>query len=102
MSESAGRAVAEVVDALGTGLLIPQWIGDVENPFPLGTKLVPEQLYIDLLAQVRALADEWERDASGGEGYNYTKYKEGRIAEKRRCAAHLRVLTQTPTEAVKK
>jgi len=69
MSESAGRVVAEVVDALGTGLLIPQWIGDVENPFPVGTKLVPEQLLVDLEMKVRALADRWEERALEVDSY---------------------------------
>lgn len=41
------------------------------------------------LEELRALAAKWLEDASGGEGYNYTTYEEGRIAEKRRCAAHL-------------
>jgi hypothetical protein len=41
------------------------------------------------VGKLREFVDGLRRDASGGEGYNYTAYEEGRIAEKRHCAHRL-------------
>ncbi len=44
------------------------------------------------IGKLRELVARWRADASGGEGYNYTKYEEGRIAEKRARASELAAL----------
>lgn len=42
MTSEDPRVVAEIVDALESGILVPSWIGTQEQPLcPLGTKLVP-------------------------------------------------------------
>lgn len=60
MSQEDSRVVAEVVDALGSGILIPSWIGTQEEPLcPLGTKLVP----FSLLTEAESNAEESSRRA---------------------------------------
>jgi hypothetical protein len=46
-------------------------------------------LTAEKIAELEGLPARWRADASGAEGYNYTAYEEGRIAEKRRCAAEI-------------
>jgi hypothetical protein len=50
-------------------------------------------LTAEKIAELEGLPAKWRADASGAEGYNYTAYEEGRIAEKRRCAAEIERLT---------
>lgn len=40
LMDAKAKVVAVVVDALDLGMLIPSWVTDADNPFPVGTELV--------------------------------------------------------------
>jgi hypothetical protein len=52
------------------------------------------------VGKLREFVDELRRDASGGEGYSYTTYEEGRIAETRHCAHRLTEIIDTAAPGV--